>query len=81
MFNISILLSLKFDKNKLKNHVTYCFHWFQNSILINKRPTLALFVNYAEDGMAKIVLDGKQWLIKSREIYLNQGENYACRTR
>ncbi len=42
----------------------------QNSIYINKKPTLALFVNYAEEGFSHIIMNGKKWLIKSREIYL-----------
>ena len=45
----------------------------QNSVYINKKPTLALFVNYANEGYAKIVMDGKHWLIRKGEIYLNQG--------
>jgi len=45
----------------------------QNSIYVNNKPTLALFVTDAKDGLAKIVMNGKHWLVKKREIYLNQG--------
>ena len=44
------------------------------SIFITPKPNLALFLNYDNDHMAKIVMNGKHWLIKSKEIYLNQGE-------
>ena len=52
----------------------------QNSLMVNKKPSLALFVNYADDGYSKVILDGQPWLIKSREIYLNDrgGKNNAC---
>ena len=45
----------------------------QNSICVNKQPSLALFVKYVDEGFVKVVLDGKQWLIKNREVYLNHG--------
>ena len=46
----------------------------QNSIHIIQKPSLALFVTYADDpGYAKIMMDGRQWLIKNRDVYLNQG--------
>jgi hypothetical protein len=45
----------------------------ENSLCINKKPSLALFVNYELDGYAKVVLDGKQWLVKKKEIYSNKG--------
>ena len=45
----------------------------QNSIYVNKKPSLALFINYAEEGFAKIVMNGEHWLVKKAEIYLNQG--------
>ena len=45
----------------------------QNSLCINKKPSLALFVNYELDGFAKVVLNGKQWLVKKRELYSSEG--------
>ena len=44
-----------------------------NSRFVNKKPSLALFVNYEVNGWSVVVLDGKQWLIKDKEIYLNKG--------
>ena len=46
----------------------------QNSILVNPKPKLALFLNYSDHLHAKIVMNGKHWLIKSREIYPNEVE-------
>ena len=43
------------------------------SIYINKKPSLAIFIDYADDGMAQVILNGKSWLVKNREIYLNRG--------
>ena len=45
----------------------------QNSLYVIKKPSLALFVDYEVDGYAKVVLNGKQWLIKNKEIYSNKG--------
>ena len=44
----------------------------QNSLTINKKPSLALFVTYAEEGFARVLLNGKQWLIKDKELYLSE---------
>ena len=46
----------------------------QNSICVNKKPILGLFVNYEDGGFVKVLLDGKQWLIKNREVYLSKGD-------
>ena len=43
----------------------------QGSLYVNKKPSLALFVDYAEDGYVKVMFNGKTWLIKDREVYLN----------
>ena len=52
----------------------------ENSLMINKKPSLGLFVHYTDDGYSKVILNGQSWLIKSREIYLNDrgGKNNAC---
>jgi len=42
------------------------------SIYINKKPSLAIFMNYKQDGMAEVVMDGQKWLVKNKEIYLNK---------
>ena len=41
-------------------------------IWVNKKPSLAIFINYKQDGMAEVVMDGKKWLVKDKEIYLNK---------
>ena len=46
----------------------------QNSICVNEKPFLGLFVNYEDGGFVKVLLDGKQWLIKNREVYLSKGD-------
>ena len=44
------------------------------SRIVNEKPSLALFVNYEVNGWSVVVLDGKQWLIKNKEIYSNKGD-------
>ena len=46
----------------------------QNSVYVNKKPILALFVNDVDASHAKVLVDGKQWLVKKREVYLSRGE-------
>ena len=42
------------------------------SIYVNKKPTLAIFINYKQDNMSEIVMNGQNWLVKNKEIYLNR---------
>ena len=44
------------------------------SVLVNQKPSLALFLNYSRDeaGFSTIIMDGKKWLVKDRDIYLNR---------
>ena len=42
-------------------------------IYVNKKPTLAIFLDYRPDNMSEVVVDGQKWLVKNREIYLNEG--------
>ena len=42
------------------------------SIYVNKKPTLAIFMNYKQDNMSEIVMNGQNWLVKNKEIYLNR---------
>ncbi len=41
-------------------------------IFIIKKPMLAIFMDYKDDGMSEIVMDGQKWLVKNREIYSNK---------
>ncbi len=41
-------------------------------IYINQKPSLALFLDYADSDLAKIVMNGQHWLVKKKEIYLNK---------
>ncbi len=41
-------------------------------IYVNKKPSLAIFVNYKPDGMSEVVMDGQKWLVKNKELYLNK---------
>ena len=43
------------------------------SIYVNKKPALAIFMNYKDDRMSVVVMDGQKWLVKNKEIYLNRG--------
>ena len=44
------------------------------SYLVNQKPTLALFLDYSdkEIGYSTIIMNGKKWLVKDKDIYLNQ---------
>jgi len=43
------------------------------SIYVNKKPTLAIFMDYKDDGMSEVVMNGQSWLVKNKEIYLSRG--------
>ena len=44
------------------------------SVLVNQKPSLALFLNYSRDeaGFSTIIMDGEKWLVRDKDIYLNQ---------
>ena len=42
------------------------------SIYVNQKPSLAIFMNYKDDGMSEVVMNGQTWLVKNKEIYLNR---------
>lgn len=43
------------------------------SIYVNKKPALAIFMDYKDDGMSEVVMNGQSWLVKNKEIYLSRG--------
>ena len=45
------------------------------SIYINKKPTLAIFMNHKQDNMSEIIMNGQSWLVKNKEIYANKEES------
>jgi len=52
------------------------------SVLVNDKPSLALFLDYSKEeaGYSTIVMNGKKWLVKDKEIYLNrENQRNACR--
>ena len=42
------------------------------SIYVNKKPTLAIFMDYKDDGMSEVVMNGRNWLVKNNQIFLNR---------
>ena len=42
------------------------------SVYVNQKPALAIFMNYKDDGMSEVVMNGQSWLVKNKEIYLNR---------
>ena len=44
------------------------------SIHVIDKPSLALFLDYSkeEEGYSTIIMNGKKWLVKDKDIYLNQ---------
>ena len=53
--------------------VLYGISMASASIYVNKKPTLAIFMNYKDGGMSEVVMNGQKWLVKNKEIYLNRG--------
>jgi len=41
-------------------------------IYVIKKPMLAIFMDYKNDGMSEIVMDGQKWLVKNKEIFSNK---------
>ena len=42
------------------------------AIYVNQRPALAIFLNHTKDNMSEIVMNGQNWLVRNKEIYLNE---------
>ena len=44
------------------------------SYLVNKKPSLALFLSKSKKdaGYSTIIMDGEKWLVRDKDIYLNQ---------
>ena len=42
------------------------------AIYVNQKPTLAIFLNHTEGNMSEIVMNGQNWLVRNKEIYLSK---------